>query len=156
MLDFDTANQKLSSYIDTHIPSIKAAGIQLVSIDNDTLTLSAPLNKNHNEFGIAFGASLYQLSMMACWSALYLKCDEHFERPNILTRDGQIRYRHPCNDDFVLATCKLPNQRQWDGFFAHFEKTGKTSLTLTSTIMSEKEIAVYFDGVFVLLDEKNG
>ena len=153
MLDFATANQKLSSYFELHLPSVNAAGVKLHAIDEETLTLSAPLDQHHNEFGIAFGASLYQLAMTACWSALFLKCEAHIKHPNIVTRDGQIRYRHPCTEPLVKATCRLPNARQWDGFFAHFEKTGKTSLTLTSTVMSGSDISAYFDGVFVLLDE---
>jgi len=155
MTDFSAAQKTLASYFKKYLPSVHAAGTQLELLNDDILVMSAPLTDNHTEQGVAYGGSLYQLAMTACWSALYLKCVEQLPKPNILTRDGQIRYRHPCSENPLKATCKLPNARQWDGFFAHFEKTGKTSLTLTSTIMNGNEVSAYFDGVFVLLDEEH-
>ncbi|MGB1192390.1 MAG: YiiD C-terminal domain-containing protein, partial [Pseudomonadales bacterium] len=95
----------------------------------------------------------FNVALMACWGALYLECRKHIENPNIVTRDGQIRYRHPCDEKIIRANCRKPNERQWEGFFAHYEKTGKTSLSLTSKIMNGDDIAAYFEGVFVLLSD---
>lgn len=150
----------LQAYITQHLPHAKATGVSLDGFSDttgeNTLDMSIPLSQNRNELGQGFGTSLYTLSHMACWSALYLKCSEHIEQPKILTRDAQIRYRHPVMSDRIVAHCRLPNPTQWKGFFAHYKNTGKTTLTLTSRIYNGKDIAVYFDGVFVLLgDETN-
>lgn len=143
----------LDDFINQHLPSIDACGVKLESYDAEQIVLAAPLALNHNDRGMAFGGSIFNIALMACWGALYIECRKHMERPNIVTRDGQIRYRHPCEDEIIRASCRIPNQRQWEGFFAHYEKTGKTSLSLTSKIMHGDEIAAYFDGVFVLLGE---
>lgn len=144
--------QRLQSYIDEHIPSIRAAGATLSSYNSDILVLSAPLSKNHNDHGNAFGGSLYNLALMSGWAALFLECSKKIDKPNIVTRDAQIRYRQPVNDEHIQISCRLPSERQWEGFFAHYDKTGKTSISLSSTITSGGETAVRFEGVFVLVE----
>lgn len=143
----------LNDFITQHLPSIDAAGVAVETHNESSLVLSAPLALNHNDRGKAFGGSIYNIALMACWGALYLECRKHIENPNIVTRDGQIRYRHPCDEKIIRANCRKPNERQWEGFFAHYEKTGKTSLSLTSKIMNGDDIAAYFEGVFVLLND---
>ena len=148
----------LNQFIAEHLPSIQAAGVSVTEHNDSELIMTAPLALNHNDRGNAFGGSIYNIAMMACWGTLYLECIKHIDepslcKPNIVTRDGQIRYRHPCTEETIQVSCRQPNARQWDGFFAHYEKTGKTSLSLTSKIMSGGEICAYFEGVFVLLGD---
>ena len=143
----------INEYISKYLPGVDACKIKVEKKDNKTLIVNAPLENNHNDRGIAFGGNLYNIALMACWSTMYLECKKRINKPNILTRDGQIRYRHQCVQKNIQAICNMPNERQWEGFFAHFEKTGKTSLSLSSKIISNNEIAVFFDGVFVLLDD---
>ena len=149
------ANNPLNEFIKDHLQAISKAKIEVESYTDAQLVISAPLDINQNDRGKAFGGSLYNIALMACWGTMFLKCSEKIAKPNIVTRDGQIRYRHPCDETIIRAICNIPVERQWDGFFAHYEKTGKTSLSLTSQIMSShnNETAAYFDGVFVLLDE---
>lgn len=143
----------INEYISQHLPGIDACKIKVQKKCSNTLVVSAPLNLNHNDKNIAFGGNLYNIALMACWSTMFIECKKKIKKPNILTRDGQIRYRHQCNQEIIQAICKIPNERQWEGFFAHYEKTGKTSLSLSSKIISNNEIAVFFDGVFVLLSD---
>lgn len=145
----------LAAYIEQHLPHAAATGVALDSISETTLDMSILLENNHNEMGQAFGSGIYTVCHMACWSALYLQCLDKIDQPRILTRDAQIRYRHPITTKKITASCRLPNPTQWKGFFAHFKNTGKTTLTLTSRIHNELGIAVYFDGVFVVLGEEN-
>jgi len=142
----------LNEFITQHLPAINAAGVEVDQHTESELILTAPLSLNHNDRGNAFGGSIFNIAMMACWGTLYLECRKHIDNPNIVTRDGQIRYRQPYTDPIIKAACRQPNQRQWDGFFAHYEKAGRTSLSLTSKIMSGEEICAYFEGVFVLLE----
>lgn len=150
---FGQEKQVLEQYIAQHLPHAHKSGVLLESISTETLEMSVPLSGNDNEMGQAFGTGIYTACHMACWSALYLRCKDVIQKPRILTRDAQIRYRHPVTSDRVKASCRLPNDTQWKGFFAHYKNTGKTTLTLTSRVFAGNEIAVYFDGVFVLVDE---
>lgn len=145
--------QLINQFIAEQLPAMAAIGAEVESFDSKQLVLKAPLALNHNGRGIAFGASIYSIAMMAGFATMYVACRQYFDNPNILLRDGQIRYRAPCNEDIIRATCRNPDEKQWEGFFAHYEKTGKTTLSLTSKIMSGGEMAAYFDGVFVLLGE---
>ena len=115
----------LNEFITQHLPSIDAAGVA-VDIDNEQqLILSAPLTLNHNDRGNAFGGSIFNIALMACWGTLYLECRKHINHPNIVTRDGQIRYRQPCDEKIIRASCKKPNQRQWDGFLLTLKKPAR-------------------------------
>ena len=156
-----TDSHPLDRFISEHLPSIHNCGICVVE-DNDTeLVLAAPLALNHNDHDKAFGSAIYNIMQMACWGTLWLECQQHSNivgpQPNILTRDGQIRYRQQYAEAELRARCRKPIARQWDGFFAHYEKTGKTSLSLTAHLLPDladpKNVAAYFDGVFVLLEE---
>lgn len=143
----------VNDYIQRCLPSIRSIGVTVQSADEKAVVLTAPLELNDNGRGCAFGASLYSIAMASCWATMYMACEQRFGNPNIVARDGQIRYRRPCKEAVITATCRNPNPRQWDGFFAHYEKAGQTTLSLTSKIQDGDEIAAYFDGVFVLLGE---
>lgn len=142
----------LHSYLQGNFPSLAAQKIRFEEETDDYLVMSAPLDCNHNDLHTAFGGSLYNLALVSCWSTLFLACQQHMDAPRIVTRDAQMRYRHPVEDAMVRASCRKPNARQWDGFFAHYEKAGRTSITLTSNISIAAGTAAYFDGVFVLLE----
>jgi len=153
MTDLKQQQTILSDYFEQHLPHIANSGLRLDAISEDRLRMSIALSDSSNEMGQAFGTSIYTLCHMACWSSLYLQCLEHIDKPTILSRDAQIRFRHPVTSERVIADCRLPNATQWKGFFAHYRNTGKTSITLTSRIYCDERIDVYYDGVFVLLGE---
>lgn len=145
--------EQINRYIHEQLPSMAAMGASVESVDETALILTAPLDQNHNGHGSAFGASLYSVAMMSCFAAMYLACREHFDSPTIMIRDGQMRYRQPCDQPIIRASCRMPNIRQWEGFFAHYEKAGKTTLSLTSKILQVDDVCAYFDGLFVLVGE---
>ncbi|MCH1488623.1 MAG: thioesterase domain-containing protein [Pseudomonadales bacterium] len=145
--------RQLEGYLAKHFPSVARAGIEYATQSDDFLVLQAPLAKNHNDQDSAFGGSLYNLALMSCWVTLYLECIKSVENPRLVTRDAQMRYRHPASSPILKASCRKPNPRQWDGFFAHYQKAGRSSITLTSQIRNETDVVAYFDGVFVLLGD---
>ena len=78
-----------------------------------------------------------------------------------LANSEEIKEKNEINVQFTLnesdinisAECKLPNPRQWDGFFAHYEKSGQTTISLACTIKCKDEIAARLETVFVLLSK---
>ena len=147
--------EQLQHYLADHFPAVASEGIAFDSESDEYLVLAAPLEKNHNDQQTAFGGSLYNLALMSCWVTLYRACSQHIQKPRIVTRDAQMRYRHPVTSASIRASCRKPNPRQWEGFFAHYQRAQRTSITLTSRINSGDEVAAYFEGVFVLLGEKD-
>jgi len=151
--DIAALTDELTALYAEKIPAAHHMQAKLSDYNSEFLTLSAPLSVNHNDHGNAFGGSLYNLAVLSGWTALYLECRKHINNPHIVTRDAQIRFRHPVTEDVIEAVCRLPNQRQWDGFFAHFEKSGQTTISLSSTIQSGGEIAARLETLYVLLSE---
>lgn len=150
-VDLKALQSELAAFYAENIPAAAQIQATLAGYTKEYLTLAAPLVVNHNDHGNAFGGSLYNLAVLAGWTALFLECRKHIERPHIVTRDAQIRYRHPVTEETIKATCKLPNERQWDGFFAHYEKSGQTTISLSCTIASGGEVAARLEALYVLL-----
>ena len=151
--DLKKLQAEIAEFYAENIPAAQQVQAELSDYTNESLTLSAPLSLNHNDHGNAFGGSLYNIAVLAGWTALFLECRDRIERPHIVTRDAQIRYRHPVTENVIEAICKLPNKRQWDGFFAHYEKSGQTTISLICTIASGGEIAARLEALYVLLCE---
>lgn len=158
----EQAQDIFNASIENHIPSAHAAGAQLIDYNEKELIISAPLALNHNDYGQAFGGSIFNLCCLAGWTSLYLACKKELGEqaiPKILTRDAQIRYRAPTDDEQLIFHCIQPNTRQWKGLFDRYKETGKTSITMVSKIAKpdhleaqvDADVAARFDGVFVLL-----
>ena len=157
---FDEAKALFNTYIET-IPSASAANTELLAYNEKELVIAAPLVNNHNGNGNAFGGSLFNLCCLAGSASLHLACQKELAEnsPKILTRDAQIRYRAPTDDAQLIFRCIQPNERQWNGLFDRYRETGKTSITMVTTIAKPEhldaqvkaDVAARFDGVFVLL-----
>lgn len=153
MLSFEDASQKIHQFVEENLPLIRASQAKLIGYDEDFLSIQAPLVLNHNDHGTAFGGSIFNLALFAGWSSVYLASVDHIEKPAIVVRDAQIRYRHPFNEPDIIARCKQPLPRQWHTFIEHYKHTGKTSITMSSTLTSGETECARLEAVFVLLNK---
>ena len=69
-------SQKLSDFFKKNLPITQFMEMDVESYDGKTLILAAPLDPNINDKQTAFGGSLYNASVMACWGMAYLKTQE--------------------------------------------------------------------------------
>ena len=69
-------SEKLKQFFLDHLPITQFMGLEVESYDGDTLILTAPLEPNINDKQTAFGGSLYNTAVMACWGMIYLKTQE--------------------------------------------------------------------------------
>ncbi|UTA47083.1 thioesterase domain-containing protein [Simiduia sp. 21SJ11W-1] len=140
----------LNHFFDEHLPLTGFMGLRLASYDGHTLVLKAPLAPNINDKSTAFGGSLYNAAVMACWGFAYLKTQEAGIVCNQVVAEGHIKYLAPVKGD-ITAICKTPGSDALAQFFEAFHSRGKASITLQASIACGGSEAVTFEGRYAIL-----
>ncbi len=143
---------QLSQFFKTHLPITQFMEMDVESYDGQTLILHAPLPPNINDKQTAFGGSLYNASVMACWGMLYLKTLEAGIKCNQVVTKGTIEYKAPVQGD-IRAICQAPAPDELEKMLHAFKLKGRARLTLNSSIECSGKRAVEFEGCYAILSE---
>lgn len=131
------------------IPITQAMGVVVASVSHNKVCLRAPLAPNINHKSTAFGGSLYSLCVLSGWSLLKTRFAEQQLDGHIVIQASQIDYRKPVHHD-LESTTVLDDEKDFNRRLAVFNKKGKARFTLRSQIYSASELAVVFDGKYVV------
>ena len=140
--------RETEAYLQREIPLVAAMGVQIESYDADRLILTAPLDRNHNHLGTAFGGSLSAIATLAGYAWLWLELRE--PGCHLVIRDSRIAFRRPVRGE-IRAQCHRPPAEAWRAFASAFREKGKARIELEVTIEEKGEVAVEFTGTFVAL-----
>lgn len=155
----DQVSEKLKQFFSDHLPISQFMGLEIESYDGDTLILTAPLEPNINDKQTAFGGSLYNAAVMACWGMVYLKTQEKNIACNQVVTEGNMKYIAPVYSR-IRAICHAPDEEELASFFDHFERKGKARISLEAAIYNdacvmkiepETKPSVKFNGQYVIL-----
>jgi thioesterase domain-containing protein len=158
-LSSEQVSEKLKQFFIAHLPITQFMGLDVESYDGDTLILTAPLEPNINDKQTAFGGSLYNTAVMACWGMIYLKTQEKGIACNQVVTEGSMKYIAPI-DGRIRAICHAPSEEELTNFFEHFERKGKARISLEAAIYNDtcvKEIdpetkpSAKFSGQYAIL-----
>ncbi|MBB3167477.1 thioesterase domain-containing protein [Simiduia aestuariiviva] len=141
---------KLNAFFDEHLPLTGFMGLRLDHYDGQTLVLKAPLAPNINDKSTAFGGSLYNAAVMACWGMIYLQTQARGVKCNQVVAEGKIKYKAPVQGD-IRAICQAPSPDQLNALFDAFNSNGKASIWLSATIECSGRLAVEFEGKYAIL-----
>lgn len=151
MAMFQQAGQDLGDFLQQYVPLAAAAEIKVDSYDGSCLILSAPLEKNINDKGTAFGGSLYNVCVAAAWGMTSLKCQELGLEGELVVAKAEIEYLAPLRSR-LEARVQSPNQTQLDHFVQSFKKRGRASLVQEALVLDEKnQPCVKFVGKYALV-----
>lgn len=151
-LDTRAVSAQLSQFFETHLPITQFMKMDVESYDGETLTLRAPLGPNINDKQTAFGGSLYNAAVMACWGLAHLKTLEAGIKCNQVVTKGCIEYKAPVHGD-IRAICKVPSTEVIEQFISHFKQKGRSRITLNAVIECSGKTAVEFKGTYAILKE---
>lgn len=140
--------EETTRFLHEQIPLTRAMEVKVESYAGGELTLTAPLEPNHNHLGTAFGGSLSAIATLAGYSLLWLLLDDR--SAHIVIRESAIQYHHPVRS-VIRAICRTPDAGSVASFKTAFEKAGKARLTLHTVIVEDGRTCVEFSGVFVAL-----
>lgn len=152
-------SQKLKDFFVEHLPITQFMGLEVESYDGEELVLTAPLGPNINDKQTAFGGSLYNAAVMACWGLAYLKTQEAGLVCNQVVAGGDIKYIAPVRGR-IRAVCKSPGKEEIAHFIDHFHRKGRARINLSAEITTDGEalgesnqLAVSFSGKYAILTE---
>jgi len=145
-------SQQLSQFFATHLPVTQFMQMDVESYDGKTLILKAPLAPNINDKQTAFGGSLYNASVMACWGMAHLKTLEAGIVCNQVVTKANIEYLAPVHGD-IRAICESPSDDEIKKFISQFHAKGRSRLTLHARIECSGKLAVKFEGTYAILKE---
>lgn len=133
------------------IPISGHMGIRVVDYDGSCLTLAAPLDKNINHQGSAFGGSLYSVAALAGWGLLQLKMSELGIDTDTVIASGEVKYHRPVFADFECF-CSLPET--WPQFVNRLAARGKARIELAPGIRVNGQSAMVLTGSYAVIERK--
>ena len=149
-MSHDELTAKLLAFFEAHVPLTQFMELDVEQYTGDQLILTAPLAPNINDKQTAFGGSLYNACVMACWGFAYLKTLEANLDGNQVVVSGNIKYKRPVTGK-IRAICQSPGQEAIDHFVDGFTRHGKGKVTLHATIECDGKVAVEFEGKYAVL-----
>ena len=143
MNDCGYKNELLAS-----IPIVKGMDLDIQLVEVRKIVLSAPLNKNINYEGTAFGGSINTLAIFSCYLLTH-----HILKSNtvsfksLVIQNSEINYLEPVSSNF-LATAEV-DQYSLDRFVSTMARRRVARLSVQSKITVDEKTKCLFNGRFV-------
>lgn len=142
--------KSLEEYLHEHIPLSKAMQVGVVSVEQDAVTLNAPLAPNINHIGTAFGGSESAIAILAAWSLLNVRIENSGLTCTIIIQRHSIEFVLPIPLGFT-ARAHLTNSDDWERFIRTLANHGRARINITSVIEYGMHHAASFEGDFVAI-----
>jgi thioesterase domain-containing protein len=133
------------------IPVISGMDVDIIKIEDQSITLTAPLNTNINYEGTACGGSLNTLCILSSYLLVHhaLK-SKKIPFNSLVIQDSSIKYLSPVHEDFKAKS--RVETRDVDLLVKLIDKKGVGRITVKSEIkVGDSKVAnVVFQGRFVV------
>jgi len=141
--------QQELDYIQQHIPITANLGVEITSFDGDKIIISAPLEANKNLHGTAFGGSQAAIGILTGWALIYLKLKQLGINNDLVIQKSEYDFKKPVTADFTY-TCAFPSVAILETFIQTLKEKGKSRISLTAEVESEKGICGVHQGLYVV------
>ncbi|MBF7070662.1 thioesterase domain-containing protein [Aliarcobacter butzleri] len=140
----------LENKLHNEIPLTKFMDLKITKHDEKELITIAPLNKNINDKGTAFGGSLATLTIISGWSICWLISKElEINSENIVVIKNEHSYRKPVTKELICHT-KRPTKDEIENLKNKLLLKKSASIKISSQIIEDGEICVDFTGYYVI------
>ncbi|HTL69549.1 MAG TPA: YiiD C-terminal domain-containing protein [Lacunisphaera sp.] len=142
------APQQLEQFLHGKIPLTRAMGLH-VAASGARIVLEAPLDKNVNHLGTAFGGSLHTLPTLAGYAAVWTLLGEAGLDGHVVVKRSSAYYRQPVTGT-LRAVCERPAPEIVNAFIADLRRHRKARMELNAVVEgTDGKPAVEFTGTFV-------
>jgi thioesterase domain-containing protein len=137
----------LQKRIDQEIAIAGPMGVIVESADEAGIVLRAPLPRNTNHKGTAFGGSLYSLAVLTGWAWLtrYIAASEI--NADAVIQESSMRFLVPVHGE-LRACISPPTQFEIDKFRKLLLRAGRGRIRLRVEMHQGPKLATVFDGLF--------
>ncbi|MDN5077303.1 thioesterase domain-containing protein [Aliarcobacter butzleri] len=140
----------LENKLHNEIPLTKFMDLKITEYDEKELITIAPLNKNINDKGTAFGGSLATLTIISGWSICWLISKElEINSENIVVIKNEHSYRKPVTKELICHT-KRPTKDEIENLKNKLLLKKSASIKISSQIIEDGEVCVDFTGYYVI------
>ncbi|MCG3703729.1 thioesterase domain-containing protein [Aliarcobacter butzleri] len=140
----------LENKLHNEIPLTKFMDLKITKYDERELITIAPLNKNINDKGTAFGGSLATLTIISGWSICWLISKElEINSENIVVIKNEHSYRKPVTKELICHT-KRPTKDEIENLKNKLLLKKSASIKISSQIIEDGEVCVDFTGYYVI------
>ncbi|MCG3718747.1 thioesterase domain-containing protein [Aliarcobacter butzleri] len=140
----------LENKLHNEIPLTKFMDLKITKYDAKELMTIAPLNKNINDKGTAFGGSLATLTIISGWSICWLISKElEINSENIVVIKNEHSYRKPVTKELICHT-KRPTKDEIENLKNKLLLKKSASIKISSQIIEDGEVCVDFTGYYVI------
>mgnify|MGYP000137248381 CR=1 FL=1 len=101
------SEKSLEAFLHEKIPLTRAMGLHVAESNARRLVLEAPLDKNVNHLGTAFGGSLHTLPTLACYAGLWTLLREAGIDGHVVVKHSAADYLSPVKGT-LRAVCVRP------------------------------------------------
>lgn len=115
------------------MPPVAAMGVEIAHYDGTRLRVHAPLARNVNDKGCAFGGSLNGVMTIAAWGLGFLKLAEAGQRADTYVQDSSIRYLAPLFGDLEVSA-SLAEGEDWADFIGTLRQRGRARTQLVARV----------------------
>jgi thioesterase domain-containing protein len=141
--------EDLKLWIYQKIPAINNFEFEIENLGAGEAILRVPLIAHLNHKGTAFGGSLYNSAVLAC----YLLVHSEFKNENVASdsfviSDGSMKYLKPVNHDFLVTVNWSKSQRE--DVLKTLNSKSKARWNLKASITVGEILCAEFNGRFVL------
>ncbi len=141
----------LEAFLHEKIPLTRAMGLHVVESNAHRLVLTAPLDKNINHLGTAFGGSLHALPTLACYAGLWTLLREAGVDGHVVVKRSSAFYRAPVATE-LRAIWERPPAGAVKDFLSNLKRHKKARMELKAEVEGTNgKPAVEFHGTFVAL-----
>jgi thioesterase domain-containing protein len=137
----------LQSRIDLQITLAKPMGVLVESAEDSAVILRAPLARNSNHKGTAFGGSLYALAVLAGWAWLTRDLASRELNADAVIHESSMRFLKPVRGE-LRACVEIPTRADIDKFHKVLKRAGRGRIRLSVNLHEEQALAAVFDGLF--------
>lgn len=148
-MDYDAMARQLSSWWRDGIPLVAAMGVEIETLDQHGLTLTAAAALNRNHMGTGFGGSLQALATLAGWGICILSLQDVADT-RVVIRRSQMEFLTPVRG-VLRAHCPWPDAPALRVFRNTVSRRGRSRLELTVTLPGDGRPAAVCEGVFVAI-----
>ena len=114
------------------MPPVAALGVQVAHCDHQRLVLRAPLARNVNDKGCAFGGSLASLLTLAGWGVLEHALRQRGLDAEVYIADSELKYLAPLYGD-LEAEAHLPGAAALEALLSKLRERGRGGIVLEAT-----------------------
>lgn len=139
---------ELEQYLHEHIPLSKAMAVSVVSIEEDAVTLQAPLGPNINHRETVFGGSASALAILAAWSLLLVRLRAAGIAGRLVIQRNTMEYEQPIAGTFT-ARSSLPQPGRWHQFTQMLARKGRARITVSAVLEHKGQVVGRLSGDFV-------